>query len=206
MSASSDPKRFFIHLISDATGTTLQSLARAALSQFEGIEPEERYWPLIRTDRQLQRVLEDVKKHSGLVLYTFVDETMRLKLRTYCEEHEIPHIAVLDPLLKALSSFTGLPARGVPGLQHVLDDDYFKRVDAIDFALGYDDGRHIEGIAEADVVLVGVSRTSKTPTCIFLARRGIKAANIPLVPNVPFPRDAFRIRKSASVCGVNQYS
>lgn len=178
---------FYLHLVSDSTGSTLQNLARAAVSQFEGLDAKERYWPLIRTDRQLERVFEDIKKRPGPVLFTFVDDDKRRKLRDFCEEAGVPAIAVMDPLLKALAAYTGLAVQGVPGLQHTMNEDYFKRVDAIDFALGFDDGKHINGLEEADVVLVGVSRTSKTPTCVFLARRGIKAGNIPLVPGVEFP-------------------
>lgn len=199
-----ETKRFYLHLVSDATGTTLQSLARAAIAQFEGVEPEERYWPLIRTDRQLGRVLDDIEKNPGPVLFTFVEEDMRKKLRAHCIKVGVPAIAVMDPLLKALSAYTGLPVQGVPGLQHAMDEDYFKRVDAIDFALGFDDGQHIKGLEEADVILVGVSRTSKTPTCIFLARRGIRAGNIPLVPNVPFPDVLLHLENPPLIVGLTE--
>ncbi|MBL4589712.1 MAG: kinase/pyrophosphorylase [Alphaproteobacteria bacterium] len=195
---------FYVHLVSDATGTTLQSLARAALAQFKRIDPQERYWPLIRTDRQLNRVLEDITKHPGPVLFTFVDEEKRKVLRKHCTKLDVPCIAVMDPLLKALAAYTGLSVQGVPGLQHVMNDDYFKRVDAIDFALGFDDGQHIKGLEEADVVLVGVSRTSKTPTCIFLARRGIKAGNIPLVPHVDFPDRLLNLENPPLFVGLTE--
>ncbi|MGB1077209.1 MAG: pyruvate, water dikinase regulatory protein [Bdellovibrionales bacterium] len=197
-------KSFYLHLVSDATGTTLQSLARAAIAQFEGLDTEERYWPLIRTERQLIRVLEDVEKHPGPVLFTFVDEEMRRSLRIKCAELGVPAIAVMDPLLKALSAYTGLTVQGVPGLQHAMDEDYFKRVDAIDFALGFDDGQLIKGLEDADVVLVGVSRTSKTPTCVFLARRGIKAGNIPLVPNVEFPEKLLNLENPPLFVGLTE--
>jgi len=185
---------FYIHLISDATGTTLQGLARAALAQFENITPTERYWPLIRTHKQLNRALDDVEKNPGLVFYTFVDSQLRRELKAHCHKLNIPCVAVLDPILKAVSSYTGLIAQGVPGAQHALDESYFKRVDAIDFALGFDDGQNLTGIEDADVILVGVSRTSKTPTCVYLARRGIRAANIPLVPRVPFPDKVLELK------------
>lgn len=178
---------FHMYLVSDATGTTLQGLARAALSQFEGINPTERFWPMIRSEMQLDRALVDIKKDPGPVLFTFVDKKLRRKLQQACAELNIPCMPVLDPILRTMSSYLNLPSKGVPGLQHSLDKEYFKRIDAVDFALTYDDGQSLEGLEEADVILVGVSRTSKTPTCIFLARRGVKAANIPLVPSVPFP-------------------
>lgn len=186
-------KHFYLHLISDATGTTLQGLARACVSQFEGIDPVERFWPLVRTERQLERVLEDISDYPGPVLYTLMDKGLRKKLERRCKTLGVPCMAVMDPLIKGLSSYLGLVPIGLPGLQHALDEAYFHRVDAIDFALSFDDGQNLEGIEEADVVIVGVSRTSKTPTCIFLARRGIMAANVPYVPGVPFPEKIARL-------------
>jgi len=185
---SKDPIREFnMYLVSDATGTTLQGLARAALAQFEGVEPKERFWPMIRSDAQLDRAIADIQKNPGPVLFTFVDKTLRRKLQAACAVLDVPCMPVLDPILRSMSSYLGVAPQGVPGLQHALDDAYFKRIDAVDFALAFDDGRNLDGLEDADVILVGVSRTSKTPTCIFLARRGIRAANIPLVPSVPFP-------------------
>ena len=181
------PKQIYFHLISDATGTTLQGLARACLAQFDNVDPVERFWPLVRTERQLERVMEDITDYPGPVLYTLMDPNLRRKLDRHCKDLGVPCMAVMDPLIKGFSSYLGQVPAGVPGLQHVLDEAYFHRVDAVDFALTYDDGQNLEGIEEADVILVGVSRTSKTPTCIFLARRGIKAANIPYVPGVDFP-------------------
>ncbi len=189
-----DPKHFYLHLISDATGTTLQGLAKACLAQFDHIDPVERFWPLVRTEKQLDRVIEDIADYPGPVLFTLVDRTLRKNLQKKCEELKVPCMPVLDPLIKGLSAYLGLPSKGIPGLQHALDDAYFHRVDAIDFALSYDDGQNLDGIEDADVILIGVSRTSKTPTCIFLARRGIKAANIPYVPNLPFPEKLLQIK------------
>jgi len=180
-------KHFYVHLISDATGVTLQGIARACLAQFDHIDPVERFWPLVRSERQLERVLADIADNPGPVLFTLVDKNLRRQLQKRCRDLELPCMPVLDPLIKGLSSYLGLPSKGIPGLQHALDEAYFNRIDAVDFALSFDDGQSIDGIEEADVILVGVSRTSKTPTCIFLARRGIKAANIPYVPGVPFP-------------------
>ncbi len=186
---------FNIYLVSDATGTTLQGLARAALSQFDGINPVERFWPMIRSEMQLDRALTDIRKNPGPVLFTFVDKKLRRKLQAACAELDIPCMPVLDPILRTMSSYLGLQSKGVPGLQHSLDEAYFDRIDAVDFALSYDDGRNLDGLEDADVVLVGVSRTSKTPTCIFLARRGIRAANIPLVPHVDFPERIAKFKK-----------
>ena len=195
---------FNMYLVSDATGTTLQGLARAALSQFEGIHPTERFWPMIRSELQLDRAINDIRKKPGPVLFTFVDKKLRRKLQSACAELDVPCMPVLDPILRTMSSYLGLPSQGVPGLQHALDDAYFKRIDAVDFALSYDDGRTLDGLEDADVILVGVSRTSKTPTCVFLARRGIKAANIPLVPSVPFPEEEVAALQKPLVIGLTE--
>ena len=188
-----DSKKFHLHLVSDATGTTLLGLARACLAQFEGIEPIQKFWPLIRTQKQLEKIILRIAENPGPVIFTLVDDKMRLRLQERCDELGIPCIAVLDPIMRGLSSYLGKHAKGVPGLQHAMDDAYFKRVAAVDFAMRFDDGKSLEGLREADVILVGVSRTSKTPTSIFLARRGIKAANIPLVPNAKIPEEYFNL-------------
>lgn len=186
--------RLYVHLVSDATGTTLQGVAEACLSQFEGIEPIERFWPLVRTEKQLARVIDDIRDHPGPVLFTVVDNEIRKALQKQCKILGVPCLPVLDPIIKRLSLYLGLTSKGIPGLQHTLDDAYFRRMDAVDFALSFDDGQNFDGIEEADVILVGVSRTSKTPTCIFLARQGIRAANIPLVPGIPFPEKLLGIK------------
>lgn len=188
-------QKFYLHLVSDATGTTLLGLARACLAQFGGIEPIQKFWPLVRTQRQLERIISTIEANPGPVIFTLVDEKMRKRLQDRCEELHIPCVAVLDPIMHSLSSYLGMHAKGVPGLQHAMDDAYFKRVSAIEFAMRYDDGKKQDGLKEADVILVGVSRTSKTPTCVYLARSGIKAANIPLVPGVMVPEEKFQYPK-----------
>jgi len=182
-----------LHLVSDATGTTLQALARACLAQFENISPTQKLWPLVRTDRRLDKVIAEIKAHPGPVMYTLVTKPIRRKLQKACEAMDVPCIPVLDPVLRGLSSYLDLDVKRVPGLQHMMDDDYFQRVEALDFVLQFDDGKKLDGLRAADVVLVGVSRTSKTPTSIYLARRGIKAANIPLVPGVDIPPEKLNI-------------
>jgi regulator of PEP synthase PpsR (kinase-PPPase family) len=161
-------KKFYLHLVSDATGTTLLGLARACVAQFDGVEPVQKFWPLVRTERQLEKIISRIQVNPGPVIFTLVDKKLR-----------------------GLSSYLNLPAKGVPGLQHAMDENYFKRIDAVDFAMRFDDGQHLDGLEKADVILVGVSRTSKTPTSVFLARRGIRTANIPLVPGVDVPESAF---------------
>lgn len=183
---------FHVYLVSDATGTTLQGVARAVLAQFDNIHPIERFWPMVRSEAQLDRAMNDIRENPGPILFTMLDKKLRRKLQDLASELNVPCMPVLDPILKGMSSYLGRPVRGVAGLQHTLDEAYFKRIDAVDFALEYDDGQHLAGIEDADVVLVGVSRTSKTPTCIFLARRGIRAANIPLALEVPFPEEVLK--------------
>ncbi|MGH1397767.1 MAG: pyruvate, water dikinase regulatory protein [Alphaproteobacteria bacterium] len=193
--SDTEPKKFHLHLVSDATGTTLLGLARAVLAQFEGIEPVQKFWPLVRSKRQLERIIKRIEQNPGPVIFTMVDKDMRRRLQDICEELNIPAIPVLDPVIRNLSSYLGMHAQRVPGLQHAMDDAYFKRVEAIDYAMRHDDGKTLKGLSEADVILVGVSRTSKTPTSVFLARRGVKTANIPLVPGVEVPPEKFALKK-----------
>lgn len=176
-----------LHLVSDATGGTLQSLAEAALAQFEGTEVRQKLWPSIRTQSQLERVLKDLESNPGPVFYTLVEHTHIEKLEATCADLKLPCISVMGPFMKILGDAFQQTPRCKPGLQHVLDEAYFRRIEAIDFAMSFDDGQSLEGIETAEVILVGVSRTSKTPTCVYLARHGIRAANIPLVPHQDFP-------------------
>lgn len=185
---------FHIHLVSDSTGETIEAVARACLVQFEGIEVQKHNWKLIRSPRLLQTVFEGIKNNYGLVLYTFVDQDLREILERFCSEQGIPFVSVLRPVLRGLVTLFGKEPTHIPGRQHVLDDEYFERIEAMEYALSRDDGRCPEGLKEADVILVGVSRTSKTPTCIYLAGRGIFAANIPFIPGQKMP-DLFQYKK-----------
>ncbi len=179
--------RINLHLVSDATGETLNSIARATVAQFEHAQIVHHRWSLIRTRFQLHRVLEGIESEPGPVLSTLVEKSLRGELETACHRLGQPVVHVLDPVLSMLQDQFGEAAMSRPGRQYVLDADYFRRIDAMHFVLAHDDGQSPAGIAEADVVLVGVSRSSKTPTSFYLANRGVKAANIPLVPNLPEP-------------------
>ncbi|MFV3076691.1 pyruvate, water dikinase regulatory protein [Niveispirillum fermenti] len=189
------PKSFHLHLVSDATGETINSVARACVSQFDQVDPIEHFWNLVRTERQLDMVLEGIRENPGLVMYTLVNEKLRRKLQETCRELAVPSISVLDPLINALGTYLGLQSQSKPGRQHALTAEYFGRIDAMDFALNHDDGQSAWGLHDADVILVGVSRTSKTPTCIYLANRGIKAANIPYVPGCPLPPELDQLTR-----------
>lgn len=184
---------YHLHLVSDATGETINSVARACLVQFQGIEPIEHLWSLIRTQGQMEKVLANIAEHPGPVLFTIVNPELRARLVEGCRLLGVRCIPVLDPVMHSLASFFDVEISGQPGLQHALDAEYFQRMEAMNFALAHDDGQMSSDLAMADILLVGVSRTSKTPTCIYLANRGIKAANIPLVPGCPPPPEMLQM-------------
>jgi hypothetical protein len=188
-------RTYHLHLVSDATGETISSVARACLAQFEEVDPVEHNWTLIRTQRQMEKVLDGIRENPGLVLYTLVNEELRAALQEGCRRLQTTCIPVLDPVIGALGAYFGRQSRGQPGRQHELDAEYFGRIDAMNFALAHDDGQSSWDYDEADVILVGVSRTSKTPTCIYLANRGIKAANVPIVPDFPLPAELLAAKK-----------
>ncbi len=178
---------FHLHLVSDSTGETLLSLSRAAAAQYQGISSIEHIYPLVRSPEQLARVLAAIESEPGIVLFTLVDYALSEKLEQTCREHGCPCMSILQPVLSLFQSYLGATFDHRPGAQHTLSTEYFRRIDALNFTLMHDDGQMTEDLEEAEVVLVGVSRTSKTPTGIYLANRGIKTANVPLVPGVPLP-------------------
>lgn len=174
---------FHVHLVSDSTGETLNAMAKAVTARFDGVIPIEHIYALVRSSKQMERVLEEVASAPGVVLHTLVDRDLREQLEEGCRRLDMPQIGALDPLVGAMSRYLGAALSSRVGAQHALDHDYFNRIAALDFAMAYDDGQGtLEQLEGADVVLCGVSRTSKTPTCIYLAHRGIRAANVPLVP------------------------
>ncbi len=187
-------KRLHLHLLSDSTGETLDVLAKACLAQFDNVDAIPHLWPMVRSEGHLDRVLDDVESRPGLVLYTVVDPTIRRDLERKCRQRAIRAVSVLDPVIDALAAVSGEQAKGRYGRQHALDAAYFARVDAIQFTIAHDDGVGSENWDEADILLVGVSRTSKTPTSIYLANRGYKVANLPLVMEAPPPPILFAIQ------------
>jgi regulator of PEP synthase PpsR (kinase-PPPase family) len=176
-----------LHLVSDSTGETLNSIARATLARFDDHHVVPHRWSLIRSRLQLDRVLEGLRHEPGLVLFTLVDRSLRLALEEACERLGIPCLSILDQVMELLQGQIGAQAREKRAAQHVMDADYFRRIDAMHYVLSHDDGQGTAGIAEAEVCLIGVSRSSKTPTCFYLANRGIKAANVPIVPGAALP-------------------
>jgi [pyruvate, water dikinase]-phosphate phosphotransferase / [pyruvate, water dikinase] kinase len=182
---------FNVHLVSDSTGETLAGIVRATCAQFDNIMPIEHSYFLVRSVRQLERVLEEISAAPGIVMFTLSNLEHRAILEEHCAKAGMPCVAVLDPVLDVASRYLGQELNHRVGAARKLNAEYFKRIDALDFAMDHDDGQQVVELATADVILVGVSRTSKTPTSVYLAHRGVKAANVPLVPNVPLPPELF---------------
>ncbi|QNL19906.1 kinase/pyrophosphorylase [Hyphobacterium sp. CCMP332] len=192
--SNSTLRSFHVHLVSDSTGETLGEVMRASVAQFEDVEMIEHLYALVRSPRQLDRVLQEIERAPGVVMYTIVSSDMRRRLEDHCQKVGVPAIAILDPIIATLSGYLAMPPSSRAGAQHDLDAQYYERIEALNYAIMHDDGQggDLEG---ADVVLLGVSRTSKTPTCIYLAHRGVKAANIPLVRGAMEPVGIERLKR-----------
>ena len=186
--------RLNLHLLSDSTGETLEAIAKAALAQFEGADVVRHFWPMVRSQQHLDRIMGDIADNPGLVFYTMASTELRGKLVERCRTLGLPVVSVLDSAVEALESALGQHPRARPGRQHIMDEAYFARVDAIQFTIAHDDGVMWEDWEEADIVLAGVSRSSKTPTSIYLANRGFKVANIPIVVESPPPTALFGLK------------
>src|ERR1700730_14829408 len=178
---------FHLHLVSDSTGETLITVARAASAQYINASPVEHVYPAVRTNKQLDRVLTEIEESPGVVLYTLLDQALIGRLEDKCRELGLPCLSILGPVLRLFQAYLGAESTHKVGAQHMLNAEYFKRIDALNYTMMHDDGQLADDLENADVVLLGVSRTSKTPTSIYLANRGVKTANIPLVLGVPTP-------------------
>ena len=187
--------RLHLHLLSDSTGETLEAIVKAGIAQFDGVETIKHFWPMVRSEGHLRRVMAEIIQRPGLIIYTLVNSDVRRTLEERCRLAGLPHVAALDPVTEALQRLLGQEAKAKPGRQHALDAAYFARVDAIHYTIAHDDGLMPEDWEEADVVLAGVSRSSKTPTAIYLANRGYKVANMPLVVESPPPGELFALEK-----------
>lgn len=183
--SQSSTKTTHLHLVSDSTGETLEMIAKAALAQFDKDQVEQHFWPMVRSKQHLDRIAPSLLEKPGLVLFTLVNPDTRGRLEEHCRQMGLTAVPVLDAVTMALEKHLGEEAHGRPGRQHSMDEAYFRRVDAIHYTIAHDDGIGWEDWEEADIVLVGVSRSSKTPTSIYLANRGYKVANIPLVVEAP---------------------
>ncbi len=185
--------RIHLHLLSDSTGETLEMIAKAAVAQFDDVAVTRHFWPMVRSHAHLERILAEVAQHPGLVLFTLVNRELRAELEAHCERLGLPHVAALDAVSDAFAAMLGQQPKGRPGRQHLLDAAYYARVEAIHFTMAHDDGLQPEGWNGADIVLAGVSRSSKTPTSIYLANRGYRVANVPIVPESPPPPQLFAL-------------
>ena len=185
---------FHVHMISDSTGETLMEVMRASVAQFENVDPIEHLFALVRSPRQMERALAHVEAYPGIVMYTLVNTDLRRQLEDFCARLAVPAIAVLDPIQATLSAYLGAPIMGKAGAQRVLDAEYYMRIEAMNYSMAHDDGQG-EDWASADVILLGISRTSKTPTSVYLGHRGIRTANIPLVPGAAIPEEIFKLAK-----------
>lgn len=185
---------FHMHMVSDATGETLNTVARAATAYYAGYQPIEHIYTLVRTSRQLDRMIGEVEKQPGIVLYTIADTKLKTEIEQRCEALSIPCISILDPVIASLATYLNAKSKPHIGGQHVLNAEYFQRIDALNYTMAHDDGQITQDLESADVVLLGVSRSSKTPTSIYLANRGIKTANIPLVPGIPTPQGLSELK------------
>jgi regulator of PEP synthase PpsR (kinase-PPPase family) len=186
---------FHLHLVSDATGETLLAVGRAAAAQYATVSPIEHVYSLVRTKIRLEQVIAQIEANPGIVLYTLVDRDLADRLESSCRELGAPYLSILGPVLALFQGYLGTETTPRVGGQHTLNAEYFRRIDALNFTMLHDDGQHTDNLEEADVVLVGVSRTSKTPTSIYLANRGIKTANVPLVPGVTPPQQLENLSK-----------
>ena len=181
------PKHFHLHLVSDASGETLTTMSKAAVVQLSGAKPNRHMHPLVRNPKQLATVMQHIEASPGIVLYTLMNPNLADLLEARCLELDVPCVAVLKPVIQAFETYLKMPSRAVVAGQHTLDADYFRRIEAMNFTLSHDDSQRTEDLEKADIVLIGASRTSKTPTSIYLANRGFKTANVSLVPNIPPP-------------------
>jgi regulator of PEP synthase PpsR (kinase-PPPase family) len=188
-------QRLHLHLLSDSTGETLEMIAKAALAQYESAEVVRHFWPMVRSQQHLDRIMTEIAANPGLVLFTLVSAEIRDRLEQRCTALGLRSISALDTVTDALGTLLGQEARGRPGRQHAMDEAYFRRVEAIQFTIAHDDGIGWENWEQADIILAGVSRSSKTPTAIYLANRGYRVANIPIVVESPPPISLFAVRR-----------
>ena len=194
------PNYYHLHLISDATGETLTTIAKAASVQYAQRRPIEHVHPLVRTARQLKRVLQEIEQAPGIVLYTIVNKDLTEELERRCRELKVPCLHVLSPIMQVFESYLGAAQTPTVAGQHVLDADYFRRIEALNFTMAHDDGQLPNDLSQADIVILGISRTSKTPTSIYLAQRGYKTTNLPLVPTIPLPAALTEPHRAFIVC------
>ncbi len=195
--------KLVVYIVSDSLGETAEFVARAVVTQFNGGKAEYRRIPYVSDKQHLKEILDEASEYNSIVAYTLVVEELKEFLEEEAKKRNLPTVDVLGPMMEVVKQVTGYEPRQEPGLLHKLDENYFRKVEAVEFAVKYDDGKAPRGILHADIILIGVSRTSKTPLCMYLAHKRIKAANIPLVPEINPPEELFNIPKDgAKVIGL----
>tara|TARA_Y100001970_G_scaffold287376_1_gene411895 strand:- start:20527 stop:21363 length:837 start_codon:yes stop_codon:yes gene_type:complete len=187
-------EQFHIHLISDSTGETTLGVLKASIAQFEGVKPQEHIWPMVRSSAQMEQVIDGIRENPGPVIFTLVSARTRQPLVEECARMNVPCVSVLDPVIESLGNYLNRKTVNRPGGQHALNAEYFDRIEALNYVMAHDDGQGAQNIAAADLVLIGVSRTSKTPTSVYLANHyGLKTANVPFVPDIPLPKTVLEL-------------
>ena len=181
------PQKIHIHLVSDSTGETVHQISRACLAQFPAVKTIEHVWTLVRSEQHLEAIFTSLERNPGILLMSVLDTELRSRIEEKCKTLQVPHVSVLDPVVNLFGTVLGQDSQNKPGGQRQLDSDYYRRISAIDFAVSHDDGMNMGALKDADILLVGVSRSSKTPTSMYLAHRGYKVGNYALVPGIPFP-------------------
>jgi regulator of PEP synthase PpsR (kinase-PPPase family) len=193
-------EKYNVYLVSDSTGETLDRIFLSLKSQFSNFEYEKKEFAFIRTEQQIDKLIKECNKiNNSIILYTIVETKLAKYLANQSENFSVPCFGVLGNLILSFSKLLNQKAIHKPSAQHVLDEDYYKRIEAIQFTMSHDDGKKVDDLDSADVVLLGVSRTSKTPTSIYLANRGYKTVNIPLVLNQKIPADLYSNNSSCIV-------
>ena len=181
-------EKYNVYLVSDSTGETLDRIFLSLKSQFMNFEYEKKEYAFVRTEQQINKIIKECKQvQNSIILYTIVETKLAKYISNISEENNVPCFGILGNLILNFSKLLNQKAIHKPSAQHVLDDDYYKRIEAIQFTMSHDDGKKLEDVSNADIVLLGVSRTSKTPTSIYLANRGYKTVNIPLVLDQKIP-------------------
>jgi regulator of PEP synthase PpsR (kinase-PPPase family) len=182
-----------VYILSDSIGETGELVVKAAISQFDGANIDIKRKPYLKSALQIETALDEASKTKSAVVYTLVRPDLKEVLETKAHDLGILHVDIMGPVVSALETLTNLSPRNEPGLIRKIDEAYFAKIEAIEFAVKFDDGKDPRGLLQADIVVVGVSRASKTPLCMYLAHKGIKAANVPLVKEIPPPSELFQV-------------
>ena len=195
-------EKYNVYLVSDSTGETLDRIFLSLKSQFANFEYEKKEFAFVRTEHQIDKIIDECNQiENSLILYTIVETKLAKYIASRSEKNKVPCFGILGNLILSFSKLLNQKAIHKPSAQHVLDEDYYKRIEAIQFTMSHDDGKKVDDLGNADVILLGVSRTSKTPTSIYLANRGYKTINIPLVLNQQLP-EGLLSNKKACVIGL----